>query len=138
MNEMTRFDRSKSDEVPERDSDKARRRTKPKDVGPASPKAIDALYAKNNRTADLAKGDHRDLHGPQFEIDQCADPGYGDVNNWLNGKGSVDRAQGANFDRGSFDKSSPPQKPTGPRNTASGKNMERSPFSAAHKTYSEE
>ena len=85
----------------------------------------------------------KDVHQPQSlgeGIGQEQAKGYhNDVpeKSWLRGggRGGEDRPT---FDRGGLDKSSVPQKARGPRNTASGANMTKSPFSAAHRTYSED
>jgi hypothetical protein len=149
---MTKFSRKAADEVPEKDSDVARRRTKPADRGPSSPKQIGDVYAKGTVVEPHPRGQHGDglagrkayeherkLQKPQGESAiEGREPSYDNdtARGWLRGENEDGRGRG--FDHGKLDPDNAPPKARGPRNTASGRDMQRSPFSAAHKTYSEE
>ena len=56
---MTKYSRQKMDEISDKHSDNAQRRTKPEDQGPASPKKIADIYAKGKQedlsTDEIAK-----------------------------------------------------------------------------------
>jgi hypothetical protein len=133
---MARFSRKKADEVPDKHSDNAQRRTRPEDRGPLSPKVISDVYAKGRDRPDMAAGDHRDLQKPQDSIERRARDYDADVplkgdRVWLRGGGAGHRP---NMDRGKYDISDQPDRRAGGggRNTASGRDMAASPFSAAH------
>jgi hypothetical protein len=146
---MTRYSDKAHDEAPDRRSDNARQRTRPTDQSPASPKAINALYAKGKiRPFGHAEGDglvDRKTHQQDIRIQKPQDAIDGREKNYDNDCHGYVRAAGEDatkdrpggFDHGKYDLSSKPQKATGPRNTARGSNLERSPFSAAAKTWIE-
>jgi hypothetical protein len=144
---MTRFDRRK--EVPDRDSDNARRRTKPADRGPYDPKRVGELYAKGvERPNPHPRGKHGDglagkkVHDADVKVQKPQDefnvdgrePSYDNdtPRGWLRGENEDGR--GRHFDHGKLDPNNVPPKAKGPANRASGRDMERSPFSAAHFT----
>lgn len=119
----------------------SRARTKPSDHTPYSPKLYDKSDFAPLRSAGgdglITKKQHASeeaARGPQFPEDQHG-PGYNpDVpeNSWLRGGG----AQGAghlDFDR----VGNPGAARGGGKNTASGRDVKSSPFSAAAKTWSE-
>jgi hypothetical protein len=130
---MTKANRS-GIEVPDKNSDNARRRTRPEDVGPASPKAIADIYRKGKTVTQPKNPEHQP---PQFVEDRHA-PNYdNDVKRgYLRGEGE-DGHNKYCFDSGHFDQASTPQKPSGPKNRASGRDAGSSPFSAAHKSWKE-
>jgi hypothetical protein len=126
------------DEVPSRKSDEAQRRTKPEDNRPYSPKRIEAIYSKGKETPSLgSKSD--EAYRCQFKEDQhgkgyCPEVPSGE---WRRG-GRLGGSGRPGFDRGKFDISNKPDRraPGGRPNTASGQDAERSPLSAARKTWS--
>lgn len=134
---MTKFDRQKGQEVPDRDSDNARRRTKPEDHGPLSPKAVARVYDKG---VDTIRHDSKEWIGTNYQANQDREDEHdnkrgrydNDTKGWVRGEGSLDGGLYPHFDHGKFDKSSVPQKPSGARNKASGQDMTKSPFSSAH------
>jgi hypothetical protein len=133
---MTRFSRGAKDEVPDKHSDNAQRRTKPEDHRPYSPKRVDALYAKGKETVsrkDWLGPDHQANQDPEDKHqDHRRGRYHNDTKGWLRGHGSVDGALLPTFDHGKLDPASTPPKPASGLK-ASGKNCERSPFSAAHR-----
>jgi hypothetical protein len=137
---MTRYSGKARDEVPQKRSDEGQRRTRPADVGPASPKKIADIYAKGKETISRKEWLHEEHQANQFPEDKHQDNGRGRYDNdvprdrWARG-GDLSGDGRPGFDRGKFDIANKPQKPTGPRNTASGTDIKASPFSAAHKTW---
>jgi hypothetical protein len=90
----------------------------------------------NGRKPDMAAGDHRDLQKPQDPIERRAKDYDNDVSlkgdrAWLRGGGEGHRP---GMDRGKYDISDQPDRRAagGSRNTATGRDMAASPFSAAH------
>jgi hypothetical protein len=137
---MSRFSRKAGDEVPSRHSDAAQRRTRPEDVRPYSPKRIEALYSKG-KTLPLGKGGETHEHQPPQFAEDKRDEKRGKYTNdvargsYLVGAGGDGRPP--HFDSGKYDPNSKPPKPaSGLR--ASGRDIAASPFSAAHRTYSED
>lgn len=137
---MTKFSRRKADEVPDRNSDNAQRRSRPADRGPWSPRQIDALYGQGRERPNL-KADTK-IQKPQFPEDRH-DARLGRYSNdvplrgdraWLRGGGEGHRP---NMDTGKYDISNQPDRRAagGGRCTASGLDMKSSPFSAAHRTW---
>jgi hypothetical protein len=133
--DMTRYSSKSMDEVPDKDSDNARRRTRPADHKPWSPAAIDRLYAKGKESPDMKASqkeyenqDPIDRHGPKYRNDV---PLEGD-RAWLRGGGEYHHIYGSR-------NQNPAARPKMDRgNKASGQDMHKSPFSAAHKTYGED
>jgi len=121
-----------NDEVPDKRSDNAQRRTKPADCRPYSPARIEAIYSKGKTTPDMgSKSDvaqknqfPEDAHGPGYcpEVPRGAWARGGD----LGGNGRP------GFDHGKLDPASKPPKPASGLK-ASGQNCHKSPFSAAHR-----
>jgi hypothetical protein len=73
--DMTRYSSKSMDEVPDKDSDNARRRTRPADHKPWSPAAIDRLDAKGKESPDMKASqkeyenqDPIDRHGPKYRV----------------------------------------------------------------------
>jgi hypothetical protein len=131
---MSRFSRKAGEEVPDKHSDNADRRTVPGDLKPRSPARIEALYAKGKRTPDMGSQNNaaqknqmpEDRHSPNYDNDVPE-------GSWLRGGGEGHRL---NMDTGKLDPSSKPPKPaSGLR--ASGQDIKASPFSKANKTYGE-
>jgi hypothetical protein len=142
---MTRYSGKAADEVPDKRSDSAERRTRPDDCRPYSPKRIEALYRKARVAPNLNVdgGDglvDRKRHAfevkiqrPQFSEDQCLPDYDNDVSgerSWLRG-GQDGGESNPCFDRGKFDKSSVPPKPASGLK-ATGQDAPRSPFSSAY------
>jgi len=133
---MARFSTTAADEVPDRNSDNARRRTKPADCRPYSPARIGAIYRKGKSTPDLGgKGDAAQKN--QFSEDQHSRTYNNDVpltgdRAWLRGGGEGHRPD---LDRGKFDLGNKPDRSAagGRPNKASGQDCHKSPFSAAHR-----
>lgn len=130
---MARYSSKSLDEVPSKDADAAKRRTKPEDHRPYSPKAIDAIYRKGKTITRPRDPEHQP---PQFPEDQHAKGYDNDVplkgeRSWLRGggRGGEDRPT---FDRGHFDNNSKPPKPASGLK-ASGQDCSKSPFSAAYR-----
>jgi hypothetical protein len=138
---MARMNRAGNAEVPDKHSDNARRRTKPADCRPYSPARIEAIYSKG-KTLPLGKGgethEHQKNQFPEDRHDNAKGRYHNDVaDGWLRGSGVEGAAARPTFDRGRLDPSGRPPKPaTGLK--ASGQDMTKSPFSAAHRTYSED
>jgi hypothetical protein len=140
---MTKFSPRAADEVADKNSDSARRRTKPRVEGaPLSPRAIDRIYTdKDYPLGKTAKTHpHQKNQDPEDQHDNSKRGRYdNDVpeGSWLRGHGSVNGALYPKFDHGKLDPASKPPRPaTG--NRASGQDIPASPFSAAHRTYSED
>ena len=136
---MTRYSRKAGDEVPDKHSDNARRRTAPRVEGmPLSPKAISDIYRKGKTITQPHDPEHQP---PQFAEDAHG-PGYhNDTSGWVRSKGEDStRDRPGGFDHGKLDISNKPDRRAagGSPNTASGQDMKSSPFSAAHRTYSED
>jgi hypothetical protein len=143
---MTRYSGKTRDEAPDRKGDNARRRSVPADVGPASPAKIAKLYAQGKErffnvpggdglVSKAQHGNDIEIQKPQF-IEDRRQPDYpNQPSGWVRGQGRHEGGLYPEFDGGRLDVANKPQKPTGPRNTASGADMKASPFSAAHKTY---
>jgi hypothetical protein len=132
---MTRFSRGAKDEVPDKHSDSAQRRTVPGDVRPYSPKRIDDLYAKGKETVSRKEWHHTEHQENQF-IEDHHDNGRGrydnDCKGWVRGEGSINGGLHPQFDHGKLDPNNvPPKIPTG--NKASGQDCHKSPFSAAYR-----
>ena len=134
---MTRYSSQKADEIPDRDSDNAKRRTRPADQGPPSPKAVSNIYSKGRETVSRKDWLAPDHQANQFPEDKHQDNGRGRYHNdvplkgdraWLRGGGEGHRP---NMDTGKYDISNVPQRPPGPRNPASGRDRHQSPFSGA-------
>jgi hypothetical protein len=129
---MTRFSPQKSDEVTDKGSDDARRRTKPRVEGrPLSPRAIDRVYAETDyplgrggKTHEHQKNQfHEDFHDKNYD---------NETKGWVRGQGSVNGALYPSFDHGKLDPASKPPRPaTGLK--ASGTDCHKSPFSAAYR-----
>jgi hypothetical protein len=149
---MARFSRQAADEVASKDADASQRRTRPADKGPYSPKHVDDLYAKGAKLNPHPRGTVGDgltdrktrerdirLQKPQDPIEDREPTYLNDVplmgdTAWLRGGGEGHRP---NMDTGKLDRSDRPCKPAKGLN-ASGSDMKSSPFSAAHRTYSED
>jgi hypothetical protein len=128
---MSKYSSKSQDEVPSRKSDASQRRSAPADSGPYSPSKIAAIYAKGKEGP--GKNWAPDEHLPQDETEKRAKDYLNDVplkgeRAWLRGGGEGHRP---NMDEGKLDPSNVPPKATGPRNTASGRDITASPFSAA-------
>jgi hypothetical protein len=161
---MTRYSSKSRDEVPEKDSDRGQRRTKPADQGPPSLKAVSDIYAKGRERPDLAQGDKRDLQKPQSPEDQRQKNYHNDVplkgeRAFLRGggEGSIYGTKNTRIPHGSpemglkgqetarkraeagdkYNNAGAVSQPSG-RFTGTGQDMPKSPFSAAHKTYGED
>jgi hypothetical protein len=134
---MTRFSRKTEDEVPQRHDDQGPRRTRPADRGCPSVKAFNRIYNEGRDRPNMKASkvpqrnqDPIDAHGPGYDNDV---PLTGD-RAWLRGGGIGHRP---NLDHGKYDISNaPPKVPSGLK--ATGKDMTKSPFSAAHRTYGED
>jgi hypothetical protein len=128
---MTRYSSKSMDEVPLKHTDEAKRRTRPEDHRPWSPKAIDRLYAKGKESPSL--GDKSDkAYRNQFVEDRHG-PGYeNDTKGWSRG-GDLGGDGRPGFDGGKLDIANKPQKARGPKCEASGQDMHKSPFSAAYR-----
>jgi hypothetical protein len=138
---MTKFSRRAAAEVPDKNSDNARERIRPRVEGmPLRPSAISDIYSKGKIRPYGTAGDgladrktrERDvrLQKPQDPI-EGREKSYGnDVSegSWLRGGGEGHRP---NMDRGKYDISDKPGKPASGLK-ASGTDCHSSPFSAAH------
>jgi len=131
----------KTGEVPSRNDDNRLRRSAPADVGPPSPEKLKRLYDEG-RTRLTKKQwlapDHQANQDVEDFHDKAKAPGFNGYDNdvpeksWLRGGGEGHRP---NMDVGKFDISNKPDRvaPGGGRNKASGQDMHKSPFSAAHR-----
>ena len=127
------------DEISDKHSDNAQRRTKPEDQGPASPKKIADIYAKGKEIIPRKEWLHSEHQENQMPEDRH-DNGRGRYDNdvpeksWLRGgrRGGEDRPT---FDRGKYDLGDKPDRRAagGSPNTASGADMPKSPWSAAYR-----
>ena len=134
---MSRYDSKTHDEVASRKSDAAQRRTKSADQGPASPKAIAALYRKGKESPSMGDKTDKSYNQGRAEVDRHG-PGYNpETSGWVRSKGEdsmTDRPGG--FDRlGSKNAHSTLSPTKGGRCEATGQDVDRSPLSAARKTY---
>jgi hypothetical protein len=139
---MSRYDSKTHDEVASRKSDAAQRRTRPADVGPPSPAALDRLLNKDKTRVshqDWFHATHRENQFPEDAHDNGRRGRYeNDVKDgWLRGTGGETRLNRPGNITSKYDINNKPQKPTGPKCEASGKNMESSPFSRASKSWQE-
>lgn len=128
---MTRFSRGAKDEVPDKHSDNARERTKPKVEGrPLSPRAIERVHSEG-KTYPLGKTAQTHEHQKNQMPEDRHHANYdNDVTSWANGRGSINGGLYPQFDHGKLDPASRPPKPaTGLE--ATGQDMKASPFSAA-------
>lgn len=122
---ITRYSDKAMREVPEKDSDVARRRTKPADRGAASPKAIDSIY---KRGKIIAQPEDHIYQKPQGPMDMQGKGYDNDVaKGWLRGSG----VEGATA-RPTFDHSEGRGTERAKGLKASGQDMHKSPFSRAH------
>jgi hypothetical protein len=136
---MSRYDSKTHDEVASRKSDAAQRRTKPADMGPPSPAKLAKDYAKGRERVshkDWFAPDHRENQFPEDAHDNGRGRYENDVpltgeRSWLRGGGSGHRPTG--FDAGPIH-GLPTSNKSG-KCEADGRNLEKSPFSAASKTY---
>jgi hypothetical protein len=144
---MTRYSGKARDEVPQKHDDRGPRRTKPADSGPPTVEEFHRIYNDGRIRPHGEAGDglvdretrQREvrLQKPQDAIDSRGKSYDNDTSGWVRAPGE-DGTKYPCFDHGKLDPSSKPQKPTGPKNTATGRNAPKSPFSAAHQTYSED
>jgi hypothetical protein len=132
---MAKYSIKARDEVPDKHSDNAQRRTRPADIPALSPKAINDLYAKGrlrpkmraeDHEAPQELGDRNNLRAPNYHNDV---PLTGD-RAWLRGGGRGGEDNPC-FDAGKLDVADKPPKPAKGL-TASGQDMQKSPFSAAY------
>src|SRR5260221_3205996 len=114
---MTRYSSKAQDEVVDRDSDNARRRTSPKVEGrPLSPRAIDRVYSdKDYPLGKTAKTHpHQKNQDPEDQHDNSKRGRYDNElpkGTWLRGQGSVNGELYPQFDHGRLDPASKPPKP---------------------------
>ena len=112
------------------------RRTKPADVGPASPKKIAKFYGEKERPYGDGLGINKEHQPPQFVEDQHDEKRGRYSNNvkdgWLRGSGLEGGCAKPGFDHGPVHGGPSPK---GGKCTASGADMTASPFSQASKTY---
>ena len=138
---MSKYSSKSKDEVASRDSDKAMRRTKPENHLPLSPKEIEAVYSKGKEVPRGMKAKNQEEPQRLGDDQNLRDVAnyYDDVpaSAWRRG-GDLGGSGRPGFDHGKFDVQNKPQKPTGPKNAATGQNCQTSPFSAAHRTYQED
>jgi hypothetical protein len=137
-----------------------KRRTQPKDQGPYSVAQIDALYKKDaiksNLNTDGGDGlQSKELHDYEIRMQQPQALGDHDVDgrlpdylndvpegDWRRGRRGAHKSGGAGypcFDQGKLDPGNQPGRwaKGGGKLKASGKDETKSPFSRAHKTWSE-
>jgi hypothetical protein len=102
---------------------------------PPSPKAVAEMYAHGKETIS-----HREWHHVEHQENQSPedahDTGRGRYNNdcsgWVRGQGSINGGLHPHFDHGKLDPNNRPPKPARGLE-ANGRDMTRSPFSAANR-----
>jgi hypothetical protein len=126
---MTRYSSKSADEVPDKHSDNARRRTAPADLGPASPREIDRIYRMGKTVTQPKDPEHQPPQFPEDKRDEKAGRYSNDVKpGWLRGSG----IEGA-CARPTYDHQPEHQHKVPKGNKATGQDCDKSPFSAAYR-----
>jgi hypothetical protein len=133
---MSRYSAKSHDEAPSRKSDQAERRTKPADVRCPSPAQLERDYNKGKESPSLGDKTDKAYNQSRDSVDRHGRGYNPETSGWVRGEGPIGGGLYPEFDhspkRGSERRGGNTR---GGRCEASGANLEKSPFSAAHKTY---